>query len=94
MKLIDVFSKAWEGAKHPPDCVIAECAVFGDLTWPPSADSAEDLIAQVNNDPHMTITGYSRWVALGRIVGELRFYAARIPEGERHAPPTEAMSVA
>lgn len=57
------------------------CLVFGDLEWEPNGGGTEEFWAARERDPAFTVTGYSRWVALARILGEIRFYAAPIPAG-------------
>jgi hypothetical protein len=72
----------------PPDRITAQARtwssrlardprIFGDLLWPPFGD-IDDLVWH-NEDPAFTLTGHSRWVARGRILDEIRFYAAPIP---------------
>lgn len=61
-----------------------ESLVFGDLEWEPNGADSEDFWPARERDPAFTVTGWSRWVAFARILGEIRFYAAPIPAG---APP-------
>jgi hypothetical protein len=68
----------------PGSCEI--CFVFGDLMWPSSgsdslsrAEEAPDF-SRFEEDPAFTLTAYSRWMALARINGEIRFYAAPLPK--------------
>ena len=59
---------------------LLEVGLFGDLAWPPSGDS-EYMLSRVSADPAFTITGYTRTVALARIIDEIRFFAGRIEPG-------------
>jgi len=59
---------------------LLECGLFEDLMWSPCGDS-DYVISHHTMDPAFTITAYTRWVALARILDEIRFYAAPIPEG-------------
>ena len=59
---------------------LGTCGPFADLLWPPCGDR-DYVLARTDADPAFTLTGYSRWVALGRILDEIRFYAGPIPEG-------------
>jgi hypothetical protein len=57
---------------------------FADLEWEPfgaEGESLDDTLAARERDPAFTVTGYSRWVAFARIRGEIRYWAAPIPEG-------------
>jgi hypothetical protein len=71
MRLIDEFRAAW-----PDPLEIVDCGVFGDLLWPPYG-SREELLA----DPAFVVTGYTRYAAFERIVGEIRYFAAPIVGG-------------
>lgn len=59
---------------------IKPCGVFGDLVWSPYGD-IRNLSERAGTDPAFTITAYTRYVALARLVGEIRFFAAPIAEG-------------
>ena len=39
------------------------------------------MIARLERDPTLIITGYSRWVVFSRVLGEIRYYAASLPVG-------------
>lgn len=59
---------------------IEMCGWFGDLMWTPCGDL--DYVKSLPKvDPAFTITSYARYVALARIVDEIRFFAARIAPG-------------
>lgn len=59
---------------------IEMCGCFGDLMWPPYGDR-DYVISRVTVDPAFMITSYARYVALARILDEIRFFAARIEPG-------------
>jgi len=56
------------------------CGCFGDLMWTPHGD-LDHVKSLPMVDPAFTITSYTRYVALARIVDEIRFFATRIEPG-------------
>jgi hypothetical protein len=59
------------------------CVTFGDLMWPPCGEAGgmRDMLERAKADPAFTITAYTRYVALARVVDEIRFFAAPIAAG-------------
>ncbi len=76
-RLVDEFEAAVRRGRPLPG-LIETCLMFGDLEWPPQGP---DVIARTERDPALIVTGYSRYVALSRICGEVRYFAAPVPEG-------------
>ena len=60
-----------------PSCVA--CGTFGDLLF--GVDDASYVLWVSAHDPAFVLTGYSRQMAFGRILGEIRFYAGPITAG-------------
>ncbi len=80
MRLVDAFQTELRERGLVIPGVLAECGTFGDLLWPPCGDRAY-VASRATADPAFTLTGYSRLVALARVLDEIRFYAAAIPQG-------------
>lgn len=76
-RLVDEFQSELErrGMALPGELTID--GIFGDFLWPPCGTRAE-ILDRHENDPGFTITGYSRWFVLERVVGEIRYYAASL----------------
>jgi hypothetical protein len=90
-RLIDRFREelAQRGVEAPGE--VRECGMFLDIYWPPCGD-AEYLMSRVKVDPSFTIKGYTRYVAIARVLDEIRFFAARIDVGEVAGADRERVS--
>jgi hypothetical protein len=65
----------------PEGTVVEICGNFADLCfWTGDAyETPEEAIAEWQGDPHFTVTRYPRWLAFGRVRGDLRYCAGPIP---------------
>ncbi|HEX6747207.1 MAG TPA: hypothetical protein VF092_07890 [Longimicrobium sp.] len=54
---------------------------FADLEWSAEEEGVEGMMARLERDPTIIITGHTRWVVFSRILGEIRYYAAPLPVG-------------
>ena len=75
MRLLDEFRTELRGVPEPG--TIEVVGTFGDLLWSRPL-SAEYLQALTDSDPAFIVWGRTRYVALGRIQGQLRCFAGRI----------------
>lgn len=79
-RLLDEFQLELQAQGLATPGEIEICLLFGDLVWRPCGD-ASDLFERAKADPAFKITAYTRYVALARLVGEIRYFAAPIPVG-------------
>ena len=79
-ELYDAFCALAKGAL-PEGTIVETCGSFADLCWGigTAFESHEDFMASLEADPHFTAMRYPRWLAFGRVGGELRYYAGPIP---------------
>lgn len=57
---------------------VEECFMFGDLEWTPQGP---DVLERARRDPALLAFGRTRYVALARIAGEIRYFAAPVQPG-------------
>jgi hypothetical protein len=58
-----------------------EVGAFADLDWTPGESTVEAIVERSGRDPDFSMDGFTRWVVFGRVSGQIRYYAAPIPEG-------------
>jgi hypothetical protein len=82
-RLLDEFHLELQAQRIAMPGEIEICGMFGDLMWSPLGEPG-GVFERAKADPAFLVRGYTRYVALARIVDEMRFFAGRIPPG---APP-------
>jgi hypothetical protein len=78
-RLVDEFRAELRRRDAPLPGTLEICGVFCDLLWEPCGRG--DLLARTEREPAFVLTAYARFLALARVFGEIRYYAAPIPEG-------------
>ena len=80
-RLLDRFRAELHSRDVPIPGELIHCGVYPDLMWPPCGD-AEYFMSRVTEDPAFRVMGYTRFVMLGWVIDEIRFYASRIEAGD------------
>lgn len=79
-RLVDEFQAevASRGVPCPGELALT---AFSDFDWTPEERTVEAIIERTEREPDFTIHGFTRWVVFARVSGQVRYYAAPIPEG-------------